>query len=384
MKVGSLFSGIGGMDKGLTNAGMEIRWHVEIDKWGQRVLSHLFPDGEMYSDIRERRDYEWVDLISFGFPCTNLSVAGKRAGLGGDESRLFWAAIAIVRRVKPTWLLIENVPGLLSSNEGRDFGVVLGALAHCGYWWSYRVLDSQYFGVAQRRRRVFIVCHLGSPCPAEILFEPHSLPGNLETGREEEQGVAGALTENLGHHGHGSPRGDGGDNLVVEALGSQWGSNQSFNQGHIIGSIPETAYTLRINPSHSEDKGDGGINTTVIPERSRSLLAKGNSSFDDSLETYVTVGTYRKRTMEHGADAQDERWEEFERADVLTVDQRPTTLIGAEIDPAGVREASGTAGRLDLSLRCQCPDGPRYRGLGNAVTVPVAEWIGRRILEFQP
>ncbi len=417
MKVGSLFSGIGSMDKGLTDAGMEIIWHVEIDKWGQKVLSHRFPDGQLYSDIRERRDYEWVDLMSFGFPCTNLSVAGKRAGLGGDESRLFWAAIAIVRRLKPTWLLIENVPGFLSSNEGRDFGVVLGALAHLGYWWSYRVLDSQYFGVAQRRRRVFIVCHLGGPCPWEILFEPQGLLGNPEAGREEGQGVAGALTESLGHHGHSSPRGDGGDNLVVGSLGGGGKRGYRIGAEEAAGGqlIPETAYTLRSNPSHSGDKGDGEINTTLIPTISGTVTGAEahNGNSNPIADNYIiqdargvrdkaqhgigihedgpmftldgtsqhAVGTYRKRTMAHGADAQDERWEESERADVLTVDQRPPTLIGAEVDPAGVREATGIAGRVDLSLRCKCPDGPRYRGLGNAVTAPVAEWIGRRILE---
>jgi DNA (cytosine-5)-methyltransferase 1 len=413
VKVGSIFSGIGGMDKGLTDAGMEIIWHVETDKWSQCVLSHRFPDGRVYGDVREYREYEWVDLISFGFPCTNLSVAGKRAGLGGDESRLFWAAMAIVRRLKPTWLLIENVPGLLSSNQGRDFGIVLGALAHCGYWWSYRVLDSQYFGVAQRRRRVFIVGHLGSPCPAEILFESQGVSGDSAPVHEEGQGVSGTLTQSLGHNGHSSPRGDGGDNLVVGSL--QGGGNRGWRISaeqaaeHII---PEIAYTLRSNPSHSGDKGDGGINTTLIPTVSHLLLAKGNSSVDDSLETYViqdardirnkaqhgigihndgpmftldgtsqhAVGTYRKRTMAHRADSHDERWEESERADGLTVDQRPTTLIGAPTDPAGVREAPRTSGRLDLSLRCRCPDGPRYRGLGNAVTAPVVEWIGRRIL----
>ena len=403
MKVGSLFSGIGGMDKGLTDAGMDIRWHVEIDRWGQKVLNHRFPNGVLYSDIREQREYEWVDLMAFGFPCTNLSVAGKRAGLGGDASRLFWAAIAIVRRFKPTWLLVENIPGLLSSNEGRDFGVVLGALAHCGYWWSYRVLDSQYFGVAQRRRRVFIVCHLGSPCPPEILFEPKSMLGNLTPGHEEGQGLASTLTESLGHNGHSSPRGDGGDNLVVGTLRTVEGwKNTNVDPNQLI---PTTAYTLRSNPSGTADKGDGGINTTLIPTISHPLLAKGNSSFDDSLETYVVsdvagtvtgaeahngnsnpipenyiVATYRKRTMAHGADGHDERREESELSGVITADQRPSTLIGTEIDPAGVREIAGASGRLDLSVRCKCPDGPRYRGLGNAVTAPVAEYIGRRIL----
>lgn len=461
MKVGSLFSGIGGMDKGLTDAGMEIRWHVEIDKWGQKVLSRRFPHGQLYSDIRERRDYEWVDLISFGFPCTDLSVAGKRSGLGGDESRLFWAAMAIVRRVKPTWLLIENVPGLLSSNEGRDFGVVLGALAQCGYWWSYRVLDSQYFGVAQRRRRVFIVGHLGGPCPPEILFEPVGLGRDCEAGVAPEAVVAHALTRSVGHHGHGSPRGDRGDNLVVGTLSG------GGHRGYRVGA----------------EAAAGG---QLIPNVSHPLLAKSNSSFDDSLETYVVNGRQdlisslgtslpldtNGRTVTVIQDARGVRNKEQHgigiqeggpmftldgtsqhavgiprqpianalrsgrrtadshgssgnidvtgtltgaeahngnsrpipdnyvvgpsrglEADVVGDHQdslgnrfigpEPTPFIGAETDADGVRKIAGTPRRLDLSVYCKCPDGPQYRSLGNAVTAPVAEWIGRGILRAE-
>ncbi|MEE8466584.1 MAG: DNA (cytosine-5-)-methyltransferase [Dehalococcoidia bacterium] len=422
---GSLFSGIGGMDKGLTDAGMEIRWHVEIDKWGQKVLSRRFPDGQLYSDIREHREYEPVDLIAFGFPCTNLSVAGKRAGLGGDESRLFWAAIAVVRRVRPTWLLIENVPGLLSSNEGRDFGVVLGTLAHLGYWWSYRVLDSQYFGVAQRRRRVFIVCHLGGPCPPEILFEPCGVSGHTQTSQQEGQGVAGTLTESAGHHGHSSPRGDGGDNLVVGSLRAGQRGRNDFSHAAEGSVIAEPIQEWQQN---------GGAISALVPDISYPLLGKGNDSHDESLETYVvsngqgdpnrdkersfaldTKGTEAVTVIQDAREVGKEQngigineggpmftldgtsqhavgVAENQRGEVRLTEkdsalssgggkpgQGYPAVIGAPADAAGVREATGAAGRMDVQL-CKCPDGPRYRGLGNAVTRNVAEWLGRRIL----
>ena len=353
-KVGSLFSGIGGMDKGLQDAGWEITWQVEIDRWCRRVLAARFPGATQYGDIREKRDYPLVDLLSFGFPCTDISVAGKREGLGGDESRLFWAAMVVARRLKPPWLLVENVPGLLSSHQGRDFGIVLGALAHLGYWWSYRVLDSQYFRVPQRRRRVYIVGHLGAPVPPEILFEPAGLPGHPAPSGRAREGLAGAVTASAGHHGHSSPRGDGSD--------------------------------------------------TLVPSRSHPLLAKGNSSFDDSLETYVVnarqdpvnavneslpldaghpvhaalnegggPGATPGYVVSYAINASQERhirnaWN--------------TTYVSEETDPDRVREATGPTRRVDLSMFCQCKDSPRYRGLGNGVTATVAEWIGRRIRKY--
>ena len=405
-RVGSLFSGIGGMDKGLQDAGWEIAWQVEIDAWCRRVLAARFPGSVQYGDARERRGYSPVDLLSFGFPCTDLSVAGKREGLGGDESRLFWAAMVIARRLKPSWLLIENVPGLLSSHQGRDFGIVLGALAHLGYWWSYRVLDSQYFGVPQRRRRVYIVGRLGAPVPPEVLFEPAGLSGDPATRRRAREEVAGAVTASAGHHGHSSPRGDGSD--------------------------------------------------TLVPSRSHPLLAKGNSSFDDSLETYVVnarqdpvnatdqslpldaghpvhavAGTVtgaeahngnsnpipdnyvvgptnrpggrdwhrldQARSLNQGGGPgassgyiiQDARGTRQNRQNGIgiqqggpsyTLDGVSRHAISEEIDPDRVRETPGPARRMDLPL-CRCADSPRYEGLGNGVTATVAEWIGRRILE---
>src|SRR5580765_821874 len=179
----------------------------------------------------------WVDLICAGVPCQDVSIAGKRAGLAGERTGLFYEFARILRELRPTWFVFENVPGLLSSNQGRDFAEILRVLmVECGYGVCWRVLDSQFFGVAQRRRRVFIVGHLGKPCPAEILFESESGQGNFAAGQETGSGIAYALAAGsggskfgsgrhnqdtfvtapvvTGHHGYGSPRGDGGDNLV--------------------------------------------------------------------------------------------------------------------------------------------------------------------------
>jgi len=173
MKVGSLFAGIGGFDLGFERAGFEVAWCVEWDKNAQAVLRKRFPNAKVYGDIREvdPDKLERVDVICGGFPCQDLSVAGKRAGLAGERSGLFHDAMRIVRRLRPSILVLENVPGLLSSNRGLDFATVLREV---GEGWDcaevgWRVLDSQYFGVAQRRRRVFVVAGTRVGCAEQIL-----------------------------------------------------------------------------------------------------------------------------------------------------------------------------------------------------------------------
>ncbi len=141
--------------------------------------------------------YGRIDLIAFGFPCQDLSIANtKRKGLEGKKSSIFFECMRIVERLVPDWLLIENVPGLLSSNGGRDFGIVLQTLAECGYGVCWRILDSQYFGVPQRRKRVYIVGCLGRIPEPEILFEQKGCSGDDTQEREvRERGLCVAARD---------------------------------------------------------------------------------------------------------------------------------------------------------------------------------------------
>src|SRR3990167_260143 len=123
--------------------------------------------------------YRHLDLIAFGFPCQDISNANpKGKGLKGERSSIFFECMRIVNILQPSWILIENVPRLLSINNGRDMATVLQTMAKSGYWWAYRILDSQYFGVAQRRKRVFIVGSFGNTSASEILLESQSSSGN--------------------------------------------------------------------------------------------------------------------------------------------------------------------------------------------------------------
>lgn len=342
MKVGSCFSGIGGFDLGLSRVGMEVRWQIENEAWCNKILARHWPEVKRYGDITtvDVDELERVDLLCGGFPCQDLSVAGKRAGLAGSRSALYWEFLRLADALRPRYVLIENVPGLFSSQSGRDFAQVVSGLDELGYGVAWRVLDSQNFGVPQRRRRVFIVGHLGAPCPPEVLFEPESLRRDSPAGREAGPGVAGTLAAGAhpsGFNGRDAEQG----NIVAPALRRQHDSTSRDGQ--------DVAYVLRsrTGANGSPERGD---------------------------ETYVIQdarGTREKR--QHGIGIQ----QGGPNASQSSIGATPA-LISSPADADGVREATGVSRRLDADHE---PDSPRYRGLGNAVTVPVIEWIGRRIVE---
>ena len=183
----SLFAGIGGFDLAMQRQGVKVVASVEIDKNCNKVLAQHFPNTKQFNDITEVKGSDLIEagftpdrgIITGGFPCQDLSVAGKRAGLAGARSGLFWEAARIVEETQSEYFILENVPGLLSSNKGADFGVVIGTMADLGYSVGWRVLDAQYFGVPQRRKRVFIVGRRSSDRGiAEILFKSEGLRRN--------------------------------------------------------------------------------------------------------------------------------------------------------------------------------------------------------------
>ena len=172
MNVLSLFSGIGGFDLGLKQAGFYISAMCEIDKNAQKILLRNFSNAKLYDDVRDlnfnKGDF---DVVCGGFPCQDVSRSGKRTGLAGERSGLWYEFKRIIDDVEPKWVIIENVQGLLSSADGRDFATIIQWLAERGYGVGWRVLDSSRFGLAQRRKRVFIVASLRSRSGCELLFK---------------------------------------------------------------------------------------------------------------------------------------------------------------------------------------------------------------------
>ena len=199
MRVLSLFSGVGGMDLGLERSGMQVVGMCEIDKHARSVLAHHWPDVPIHDDVTTLETEQWrgrVDLVAGGSPCQDLSVAGRRKGLDGGRSGLFWHQCRIADQSSAPWVLWENVAGALTSNNGADFAAVLWGITGThprvpdGGWRSagvvvgpkrsavWRLLDAQYFAVAQRRRRVFVVGRSGEHPPPEILADDQGMPRN--------------------------------------------------------------------------------------------------------------------------------------------------------------------------------------------------------------
>jgi DNA (cytosine-5)-methyltransferase 1 len=196
----SLFAGVGGFDLALERAGVKVVASVEIDKKASAVLAKHFPNSKLFGDITGVTGEQLIaagfkperGIITGGFPCQDLSVAGKRAGLGGARSGLFWEICRLLDETRAQNFILENVPGLLSSNHGKDMAVVLEALVERGYRVAYRVLDAQHFGVPQRRRRVFIVGSLGNTgrAPEEILAISEGRAGHLAKSESKRKNIA--------------------------------------------------------------------------------------------------------------------------------------------------------------------------------------------------
>jgi DNA (cytosine-5)-methyltransferase 1 len=206
----SLFAGVGGFDLAMQRQGVKVVASVEIDKKCNEVLAKHFPEATQFTDVTTVTGEDLINagfnpskgIIAGGFPCQDLSVAGKRAGLAGARSGLFWEAARVVEETQSEYFILENVPGLLSSNKGADFGVVIGTMADLGYSVGWRVLDAQHFGVPQRRRRVFIVGRRStSGGIAEILFKSEGLRRDPASSQQARQDSTSSIAESFGQTG---------------------------------------------------------------------------------------------------------------------------------------------------------------------------------------
>lgn len=201
MRAGTLFSGIGCAE--LAAPEIDWRWCAESDpgaKSGHGFAAEVHRVRHGISNLHDVTKVDWdavareepIDALVFGSPCQAFSQAGRRLGLDDPRGNLALIALGVARRLRPQWILFENVPGLLSTDHGWAMGTFLWEVGQLGYGWAYRVLDARYFGVPQRRRRVFLVGHLGDwRRAAAVLFEPASLRRDPAPGREARPGIAG-------------------------------------------------------------------------------------------------------------------------------------------------------------------------------------------------
>jgi DNA (cytosine-5)-methyltransferase 1 len=371
IRFGSVCSGIEAASCAWHPLGWRAAFLSEIEPFPSAVLAHHYPTVPNLGDMTKFK--EWpdaaIDVLVGGTPCQSFSVAGLRKGLADPRGNLMLTYLAIAERYAPRWLVWENVPGVLSSNGGRDFGTLLGGLAELGYGFAYRILDAQFFGVAQRRRRVFVVGHFGDwRRAAAVLFERESLLGNPAPRREARQGIAPTLSAcTKGGGGLGTDfECDGG--LIPSVARALTTSNQRIDAETEtllpFDTTQITSPTCRSQPRHGDPchplaasahapaiafdckaSGQNGFGVGEIASTMRSMGHHGSHQNGGGHQAVMSGSAVRRLTPR-----------ECERLQGFADDY---TLINVRGKPAA--------------------DGPRYKALGNSMAVPVMRWIGERI-----
>jgi DNA (cytosine-5)-methyltransferase 1 len=385
LSLGSLFSGIEGFGLGFERTGkFKIQWQVEQDAFCNRVLGDHWPAVPRHADVCKvgRKNLAKVDCITAGVPCQDVSIAGRRAGLAGKRTGLFYEFARILRELRPTWFVFENVPGLFSSDRGRDFGKILRVLmVECGYGVSWRVLDSRYFGVAQRRRRVFVVGYLGKPCPPKILFEREGGAWHPASRGETWANLANSLTEGSGRVG--SAGCDDGANLAcLTASAGHHGHSSDRGDGH---SIVASCIQSRIGKGGFTDPVNDNIIAAPLTSGSHpESNAPGRRHEDDFNLCVIQDCRGRRENRQNGIGIS----EGGPCYSLTKVDRHAVGFnVSAPPNADGVRDFAGLPPGMDdpesNALLPRGEDSPRYRALGNAVTQTVAYWIAKRIVAFE-
>jgi DNA (cytosine-5)-methyltransferase 1 len=368
---------------GFEAAGMTISWQCELDAWKRSVLAAHYPNIPIYEDITTLEDPEPVDLMVGGFPCQDLSVAGQRKGFSGERSVLAFEFLRIAEALKPRWLVLENVPGLLSSNKGLDFQRLLREMVASGYGGiAWRCLDARYFGVPQRRRRIFIVARR-----AEVGVDPRTASGL----------ALRALCES----------GSGDTTPCIppwqEATRTIGGS---VGEGRIVGALSARGYTQYTDQEFVR----GGQLVTEHDTIAYRKSARVNAD-PDSPETWVDDG--RANTL-NKFDVGDVRTTHAVVANAYSIreDAKANTFSATKIDAArclqkhqpSVQSHHAQTFIADSIVRRLCPtetealmgwprnwtapegvkasDSRRYAACGDGIVANVAFWIGQRIMQI--
>lgn len=366
LKYLSVCSGIEAATQAWHPLGMRPIAFSEIDPFPAAVLSHHYPHVQNWGDMTKFQGWPDadVDILVGGTPCQSFSVAGLRKGLADPRGNLMLTYLAIAARYKPRWLAWENVPGVLSSGGGRDFGAFLGALGELGYGFGYRVLDAQHirtrrFGraVPQRRRRVFVVGYFGDwRRAAAVLFDRESLSGHPAPRREAGQGFTHDVAPSLVSGGRGVAR-----------------AGDPQGQDHVVGIARDQPITTQGRIICFDSKGtEVQHNNDFAPTlRSIGQLAV---AFDLNQITSPTNRSRPDPSVCHTLPASPV-------APHLAMPSAVRRLTPRECERLQGFPDDFTAIPWRGEPADKCPDGPRYKALGNSMAVNCMEWIGERILE---
>ena len=423
----------------------------EIDAFPCAYLKHHYPDVPNWGDMTKFK--EWpdanVDVLVGGTPCQSFSVAGLRSGLADPRGNLMLTYLALAARYRPEWIVWENVPGVLSSNGGRDFGTFLGGLGQLGYGFAFRVLDAQHvrtrrfpWAVPQRRRRVFVVGHFGDwRRAAAVLFDRESMSGHSAPRRQAGKGFTHSVAGSIVGSGRGTERvGEtrGQDPVVAMAHG-QAGAEIAFGHGPTLTcnhEAPIVAHTLRGEGFDASEDGSGR-GTPLVPcfPINTQMALRGADTSNTSREGVgiakngdpaFTLQAAHSHAVAYRTAGDGAVYVEGDKTAPLTTNTDQCAQVVAfdlrgreggampegPHDTANIRAASGGSLRSYVAApwavrrltprECErlqgfpddatlipyrkkpadkCPDGPRYKALGNSMAVNVVEWIGERIAE---
>lgn len=368
--------------------GWEPQFFSEIESFPKKVLKHHYPHVPNYGDMtkyKEWPDHEQLGLICGGTPCQAFSIAGLRKGLDDPRGNLSLVYIGLIAKYNPRWIIWENVPGVLSSNKGRDFGAFIRGLQEFGYHCCWRVLDAQYFGVPQRRRRVFLVGYLGDwRPPFSVLFEPESLRGNLKKGKAQGEKVASLTATGVGTCGPDDNQAQAG-HLICAIRTAQTNSNGigiSIGKAHTLDGTQEQCISVnaRQDPISIENKGlplDTKGNTQAV---AHTLRSNPRNNSDPIAEANMHI--YQDSIVRRFSPVECERLQGFPDNYTLipgigrTIKKHNYEIIKYLITSFGFSES--TAKRF-----AKHPDNVRYKALGNSMATPVVHWIGRRIKLYE-
>ncbi|NYD88771.1 DNA cytosine methyltransferase [Sphingomonas melonis] len=391
--------------------GWEAAAYSEIEAAPRAVLAHHYPDTPLHGDFTTIRgdEYGAIDLLVGGTPCQDFSVAGLRAGLDGDRGNLSLEFLRLADRARPRWVVWENVPGVLSIDGGRAFGAILGGLGELGYGFAYRVLDAQFFGVPQRRRRVFVVGCLGDwRGAAAVLSERHSLSGHPAPRRQAREGFAertafGISPDCFDRSGEGA----GGTAAERSGLGVDHEIAYSLRAKR-AGGVADVAHALRGEGFDASEDGTGR-GTPLVPvcipidmrQASRGATMTNNRAEGSSGgapgtgignpgDPAPTVSTSHVAAVAFAQNSRDE-------VRLFGGDGGTVGALGAEPGMKQQCYVATTAVRRLTPRECErlqgfpddytlvphrgkpMADGPRYKALGNSMAVPVMAFIGQRI-----
>jgi len=405
LRYGSVCSGVEAATVAWHPLGWEPQWFSEIEKFPSAVLAHHYPDVPNFGDMTAFKgwpDDRSIDLLVGGTPCQSFSVAGLRKGLDDPRGNLMLTFLAIAEQYRPRWLVWENVPGVLSSNRGKDFGTLLGAMGEIGYGFAYRICDAQYWGVPQRRRRVFVVGHIGDwRRAAAVLFERESLSGHPAPRRKAREETAGTVTTRAGSGGGG---GLGTDEAcsgylqptwpaeIASTLNAAFGDKQGLEDQHINSGaplfVPDSVGPLTAG-MHKGPRGTEAVESNHViafPAGMSGTQAASAQNISPTLsvthETAVAFAQNQIGEVREG-DIANTLNTNFNASGRNTPMLRQASAV-RRLTPVECERLQGFPDNYtQIPWRNKpaenCPDGPRYKAMGNSMAVPVMTWLGERI-----